>query len=143
MEIEGKIWKDGKEWLVEVPSLDVCTQGHSREDALKMIKDAIELLIEAYFPNEDIKALDIVVHDLGKKTISITSSHNSLMVSFSLIRQRELSKSSVHDVVERLGSRSKNTYAQYERGTINITLNQYEKLLQAVNPTNPRRLRIG
>ena len=108
-----------------------------------MIKDAIELLIEGYFPNEDIAELEIAIHDSGKKTICITSSHNSLMVSFSLIRQRELSNSSFHDVVERLGSKSKNTYAQYERGTINITLNQYERLLEAVNPKNPPRLRIA
>jgi predicted RNase H-like HicB family nuclease len=143
MEFEGKLWKDGKEWLVEVPALDICTQGHSRKDALKMIKDAVEVLIEGYFPNEDVKKFKITVHDYGKKTIGITSSNNSLMVSFSLIRQRELSKSSVRDVIERLGSKSPNFYAQYERGTVNITLNQYEKLLKAVNPKNLPRLRVA
>ncbi len=143
MELEGKIWKDGKEWLVEVPVLDICTQGHSREDALNMIKDAIEVLIEGYFPNEDIKKLELIVHDNEKKTIGITSSNNELIASFSLIRQRELSKSSVRDVAERLGSKSPNVYAQYERGNVNITLNQFEKLLEAVNPKNPSRLRIA
>ena len=27
MELEGKIWKSKKFWLVEVPSLDIMTQG--------------------------------------------------------------------------------------------------------------------
>jgi predicted RNase H-like HicB family nuclease len=142
MELEGKVWKDGKEWLVEVPALDVCTQGHSHEDALKMIKDAVEVLIEGYFPDEDIKKLEITVHAYGKKTIGVTSSNNSLMASFLLIRQRELSKLSIREVVKRLGSKSPNVYAQYERGHVNVTLNQYEKLLDAVNPKNPPRLRI-
>jgi hypothetical protein len=26
MELEGKIWKSGKFWLVEVPAIDVMTQ---------------------------------------------------------------------------------------------------------------------
>jgi len=42
MELEGKLWKSVKFWLVEVPAIEVMTQGHSREAALKMIKNAIE-----------------------------------------------------------------------------------------------------
>lgn len=142
MELEGKIWKSGELWLVEVPSIDVCTQGISREDALKMIVDAIKVLIEGYFPEEKVEELKIVAHDYGRKEIGITTSNNSLMMSFSLIRQREISKSSVRDIVKRLGSKSPNVYAQYERGHVNITVNQYERLLEAVNPSNPPRLRI-
>jgi len=142
MELEGKIWKSGEIWLVEVPAIDVCTQGHSRKDALKMIVDAIEVLMAGYFPDEDIKKFEITAHDYGKKEIGITTSNNSIMMSFSLIRQREISKSSIREVVERLGSKSPNIYAQYERGTVNITLNQYERLLGAVNPKNPPRLRV-
>ena len=145
MELEGKIWKDGKHWLVEVAAIDVCTQGRSRKDALKMIVDAIEVLIEGYFPHEDIKSLGISAHDYGGQEIGINSENNSLLISLILIRQRELSNLSVRAVVERLGSKSKspNVYAQYERGKLNITLNQYEKLLDAVNPKNPLRLRIA
>jgi len=95
MELEGKIWKSGDTWLVEVPSIDVCTQGHSREDALKMISDAIEVLIDGYFPEEDTKNFKITVRDSGKKKIFITTNNNSLMMSFSLIRQREISKSAL------------------------------------------------
>jgi transcriptional regulator with XRE-family HTH domain len=64
------------------------------------------------------------------------------MMSFSLIRQREISKMSVRDVVKRLGTKSPNGYAQYERGHVNITINKYEQLLMAINPSNPPRLRV-
>ncbi len=46
MELQGKVWKDGKFWLVEIPSLDVMTQGKSKKDALRMIEDAVAGLIE-------------------------------------------------------------------------------------------------
>lgn len=52
MELEGKLWKSGKFWLIEVPAVEVMTQGYSREEALKMIADAIEGLIICYFPDE-------------------------------------------------------------------------------------------
>ena len=103
MELEGKIWKSGNFWLVEVPAIDVCTQGRSREQALKMIIDAIEVLITGYFPGEDMQKFTITVQDYGKKEIGITTSNNSLMISFSLIRQREISKSTIREIVGRLG----------------------------------------
>ncbi len=142
MELEGKIWKDGKFWLVEVTALDVCTQGYTRKEALRMIADAIEVLVDGYFPEEKVKNFKIHVQDYKKDVIGITSSDNSLMLAFSLIRQREMSKSTVRDVAERLGSKSPNAYAQYERGKMRITLDQYERLLRAVNPDKPLRLRV-
>jgi hypothetical protein len=34
MRLSGRIWKDGKFWLAEVPMLDAMTQGHSEREAL-------------------------------------------------------------------------------------------------------------
>lgn len=143
MELEGKIWKDEKFWLVEVPALDVCTQGRTRKDALKMIADAIEVLMSGYFPEDKLKNFKIQVQDYKHCAIGITSSDNRLLLSFSLIRQREMSKSTVREVSERLGSKSPHAYAQYERGKMHVTLEKYERLLHAVNPKSPLRLRIA
>jgi hypothetical protein len=41
---EGRIWKEGKHWLVEVPILDLMTQGRTRKEALTMVIDAMESL---------------------------------------------------------------------------------------------------
>ena len=79
---------------------------------------------------------------LKKNIFGVKASNNNLMLSFSLIRQRELSKSTVREVAERLGSKSPNAYAQYERGKMRITLDQYERLLQAANPERPLILRV-
>lgn len=142
MELEGKIWKDGKFWLVLVPSIDVCTQGRTRKEAFKMIQEAILELMAEYFNATELQNFTLDILDIEKNVIGIKASNTSLILSFSLIRQRELSKSTVREVAERLGSSSPNLYAQYERGNKRISLDQYERLLQAANPSHPPTLRI-
>src|SRR6185436_6225270 len=46
MLIGGRIWKDGNMWLAESETVDVCTQGRSRKDAMRMLADAFETLID-------------------------------------------------------------------------------------------------
>ena len=64
------------------------------------------------------------------------------MLAFSLRRQREISKSTVREVAARLGSNSPNAYARYEKGRARISLDQYERLLHAVNPQQNFHLRV-
>lgn len=142
MELEGKIWKEGKFWLVEVSALDVCTQGRTRKEALLMIKDAIFELMTSYFSSDTIHNLKLDIVEYSKNLIGIKTSNNNLILSFSLIRQREISRSTIREVADRLGSASPNAYAQYERGKMSISLNQYERLLRAANPKRPLTLRV-
>lgn len=141
MELEGKLWKSGKFWLIEVPAVDVMTQGRTRKEALKMIADALEGLVNCYFPNES-KGFKVFVQEYDNGIIGISTSNNSLMMAFSLRRQREASKSTVREVSERLGSNSPNAYARYEKGRARVSLDQYERLLQAVNPQQNFHLRV-
>lgn len=143
MEFVGKIWKDGKFWLVEVPVMDICTQGHTRKEALMMIEDAIIELLKSYFQKDELKDFKLEILDHDKNSIGIRASNNNIMLSFSLIRQRVMSKSTVREVAERLGSKYPNSYSQYERGRMHISLDQYERLLQAVNPVSPPILRVA
>ena len=142
MELEGKIWKSKKFWLIEVPSLDVMTQGKSREDALDMIRDAIIELVKCYFESIVRKQFDITLNNYQRGVIGIRASDNKLLLALSLRRQREKSGSTVRQAAERLGAKSPNAYAQYERGKIRISLDQYEKLLKAANPLQHSLLRM-
>lgn len=49
----------------------------------------------------------------------------------------------VRDVSKRLGSKSPNAYAQYERGRLSVTLEKYEELPAAVSPLQHRHIRLG
>lgn len=142
MELEGKIWKSKKFWLVSVPSLDAMTQGRTKKEAIEMIKDLIKEMLINYFPTNLDENFEVDVINYKNKIIGIITNNNSLILALSLRRQREKSHSTVREVVERLGSTSPNAYAQYERGRTRISLDQYERLLYAVNPSQHSHLRI-
>lgn len=143
MEMEGKIWKDGKFWLVEVPALDAMTQGKTRKEALAMVEDLVFEMTNNYFKDEVSKDFSITIVDYRKDVIGVTASDNKLFLALSLRRQREKSGSTVREASERLGSKSPNAYAQYERGKTSISVDKYEELLTAANPFEKLRLRIA
>ena len=142
MEFEGKVWKSRTFWLVEVPSLDLMTQGETKEEALKMLEELITELADYYFTKKEVKDFDICVNLYKKGVIGVISSKRRLLLALSLIRQREKSQSTVRETAKRLGSKFPNSYAQYEKGKIRISLEQYEKLLTAANPNYKCLLRV-
>jgi predicted RNase H-like HicB family nuclease len=141
MELEGKIWKDGKFWIVEVPSLNISTQGKSRKNALLMIKDAVYELIKSYYDKISDK-FEISIHDYKREAFGLTSNDNKLLLSFLLIRQREESGLTIREAAGRINSKNPNAYAQYEHGKIDFSINQYERLIKAVNPRRSCILRV-
>src|SRR4051812_44785007 len=110
MEIEGKIWKEGNWWLVEIPSLDAMSQGKTRKEALLMAKDLVKEMMKSYFEKEIGRAFRVNVSDDRKNTIFVTTNETKLLMSLSLRRQREKSGSTIKEAAERLGSKSPNSY---------------------------------
>lgn len=140
MEFEGKIWKSQTHWLIEVPSLNMMTQGYTKEEAKEMLKGAILEYFQYYF--DDDEDFGLTVNTYTKGIIGVSASNPKLLLALSLRRQREKSGSTVRDAAERLGSNSPNAYAQYEKGKTRISLDQYDKLLHAANPVNRIILRV-
>lgn len=132
MEFRGKVWrtKDRPPWVIEAPSLGVITQGYTKKEAVAMLKDAVEELIFSYFETR----IKIAVIDHGKGIVGVTCSDRKLLLSLSLIKQRQESGQTVREVACRMGSESPNAYARYERGKVNISIEKFDQLLQAVNP---------
>ncbi len=137
MELEGKVWKDPDNagWLVEISFLDVMTQGKTRKEALKMIKDAVmELLKDSY---EDLfnKKFRLVVNLYEGGIIGLGASDEKLLFALGLKRQRLRSGSTIRDVSKRLKSKSPNAYARYESAQARPSLEKYAELLHAANPS--------
>jgi len=81
MEFKGKVWRDGSMWLIEVPSLNLMTQGRSKKDAFVMIRDAALGLIECYLESDMPKGFDVTVIDHRRGSFSISSNDDkSLLV---------------------------------------------------------------
>src|SRR5579872_7211363 len=129
MEMEGRMWKEGKFWLIAVPALDAMTQGKTRKEALSMIENWVIETAKSYFES-DAKRFKVSVTEYSKDTIGISSNDTKLFVALSLRKQREKSGSTVREASARLGSRSPNAYAQYERGKVSVSLDKYEDLLK-------------
>ncbi len=142
MELEGTVFKDGKVWLIEVPPLNLMTQGKTKKEALEMIVDGVIGLTECYFESEIKNGFSITATEHERGIIGLSSTDNKLLLALSLKRQREKSGSTVREAAARLGSSSPNAYAQYEKGKMRISIEKYDQLLKAVNPLLHSLLRI-
>ncbi|MBJ7450333.1 MAG: type II toxin-antitoxin system HicB family antitoxin [Parachlamydiales bacterium] len=133
MELQGRVWKDGNVWLIEVPSINIVTQGRTKKNAFAMLQDAVKEIILSYF-DLDLTIDKIVVTDRKLGCIGLKIDSLNILLSLLLIRQREISGVTIRSASKALGSNSPNQYAQYEKGRINISFEMYEKLLHAINP---------
>lgn len=127
MRFYGKVYKDGKFWLAEVPILDAMTQGYTQKEAYAMVEDLLETLTNR--PGFSVK-----VHPGKHGDFEVSSSDTRGMISLLLRRQRERSGLSLAQAAARLGAKSRNAYARYERGTSVPTVEKLNELLQAVSP---------
>jgi predicted RNase H-like HicB family nuclease len=127
MRLHGKVYKDGKFWLAEVPILNAMTQGHTHTEALSMVKDLLETLV-----NHPGFAVEVYPGEHGEFEVSCTDIRR--LIGLLLRRQRERSGLSLAEAAARLGAKSRNAYARYERGTSTPTVEKLSQLLQAVAP---------
>lgn len=127
MRFEGKLIRDGRFWLAEIPLLDAMTQGRTRKEALEMIGDWLETMIDRPGFSAD-------VHPRGSYEFEVSGSDAGAMTALLLRRRREASGASLREMASRLGESSRNAYARYERGDAVPTLAKLDALLKAASP---------
>jgi hypothetical protein len=126
MRFSGKVWKEGRFWLVEVPALDILTQGTTKQEALEMIAD----VIEGYVDRSDFE-VKVFVGNGGD--IEVGSNDVSALTALYLRRRRQASGLTLMEVARRLGARSHNAYARYEQGKAVPTIEKLAELLAVVD----------
>ncbi len=127
MRFEGRMKKDGKFWLVEIPALDAVTQGRTKREAYEMAKDLIETM--AGRPE-----FEVTVYPGGRDTFEIGANSTGMLLALLLRRQRERQGMTLSEAAERLGQTSKNAYARYEQGKAMPSVEKLEQLLKAIAP---------
>ena len=132
----GRIWKDGRWWLAEVPALDAMTQGRTRKKAMEMIADYIETAVNR-------PRFKVSVIDTDGAAIAVESADVGAMVALMLRRIREASGVTLAEVAKRLGQRSPNAYARYEQGSSTPTVDKLAELVAAIEPGRTLELRWG
>lgn len=126
MKFLGRIFKDGKHWLAEIPALDVMTQGESREDVLFMVKDMVTLMV-------DERGFQVRVDHLSNNQIVVVATESPKLFGLLLQAQRTKSGLTQADAAKLLGFSSVNAYAAYEQGKRQPTLSMAHTLLEAVS----------
>ena len=109
MRFQGRICRNGRWWLAEVPVFDAMTQGRSRKDAFEMISDWFATMV-------DRRGFSVEIHPTGTDDFEVGSEDSRAMISLLLRRQRQRSGLTLAQVAQRLGARSRNAYARYEQG---------------------------
>lgn len=134
----GKVYKShsSKYWLIEVPDLDVMTQGVSRNDALIMIKDAVEALTGE-------EGIEVTVDKGSGDTFYLGSADTKTLLALMLKRRRIKSRLTLKDVASKLGARSINSYAQYEHGKSEPSLTKIQEILNAIEPGKKTVLKVA
>lgn len=127
MRFEGKVLRDGRFWLAEIPLLDAMTQGRTRVEALNMVADWLETMVNR-------PGFRAEVHPRGKYEFEVSGTDVGAMTALLLRRRREASGASLRDVASRLGASSRNAYARYERGDVVPTVDKLDALLKAASP---------
>lgn len=130
MIINGRIWKDGKWWLAESEVVDIHTQGKTRTEAIEMLVDAFETMID----RPDVRIAVTASGRDGDALVSIEANDPAAFAAFVLHRVRERSGRSLAEVASTMGKASKNAYARYEQGEAVPTIQKFEELLSAVDP---------
>ncbi len=136
MRVEGRIRRDGKWWAVEVPLLNLFTQGRTKKEAFEMVVDAVRLLA-------DDDSLEIDLFRTGGDSFELGSDDKAAFYGLLLRRQRQAHGLSLRDVAERMGMKSRNAYARYEQGRAVPTIQKFADLLKAVNPKVELVVRAG
>ena len=127
MRFPGRIRKDAKFWLAEIPAFDALTQGRTKREAFAMAGDLIETMANA-------RGFRVTVYPTGAETFEIGANRVGVLLALLLRRQRERQGLTLAEAAERLGQRSKNAYARYEQGRTMPTVEKLEQLLKAIAP---------
>ncbi|PIR20002.1 MAG: hypothetical protein COV45_08490 [Deltaproteobacteria bacterium CG11_big_fil_rev_8_21_14_0_20_47_16] len=128
IKFEGRVFKQGRYWPIDVPALNVHTQGKSRKDALFMIKDALEMII-------DRKGFSVAVSLLPQNRVIVQTKNaadDKYLIARMLQGQRAKCGLSIQQVADRLGV-SKHAYAQYEQARAIPSIAKIVEFISAMN----------
>ena len=127
MRFEGRVWKDGEHWLIEVPALHAMTQGYTKKEAYEMIEDLVGTMANR-------PGVEVTVYPGAGDEFEIGANDVKVLVALLLRRQRERQGITLAEAAERLQQKSRNAYARYEQGQTVPTIEKLEELLQAIVP---------
>ncbi len=130
-EIDGEVGKAGSLYGVVLEPLALYGQGKTRAAACSMLAEVILEQMRAHGPLAGFK---VEVTDDGEATVYVTSNDPPRFTALILRRLRELHDLTLADVTKAMNAKSRNGWAQYERGQIDPSLGKLQEMLAVVAP---------
>ncbi len=127
--------KEGKFWVVEIPALDLMTQGLSKAEAYRVAGTVVEDVVGK-------AGFKVSVHKVGKNGFVLEANNSAELIPLMLRRQRTKMGISVREASLLMGSSSPNAWGAYEQGRRAPTLDQLERMIQALNKKSQLVIRI-
>ena len=128
MRFEGTVVRHGKFWAVEIPALNLSTQGMTLKEGYAMARAVVEDIVGK-------QGFKVNLEILSKGHFAVGSDNVAELVALMLKRQRAKHGLSLMEVAERMGSRSPNAFGAYEQGKREPTLTTLEKLIRVIDPS--------
>jgi hypothetical protein len=128
MRFAGKLIKERKGgWSISVDGLCAYSQGTTRKEAFAMIADAIEGMV-----NKPGFKVEVFVGAGGY--FEVGANDPKTLLAFFIAQQRGLHEMSLAEVAKKLGRKSRDTYAKYEKGVSVPAVTTLGDLLSAFGP---------
>jgi len=134
MVLRGSIHKEKSYWVIDVPDLEITTQGRTRREAYEMIQEAIELHVNA-------KRFKVRLEPIGRYEFVVSANNTALFLGLMLKRQRQINGLSISDVTKRLKKNTNTYYHQYEQGKATAGIDKLSQFIEVMNPD--LRVEIG
>ena len=133
MMLVGRITKAKSPWWIATcDSIGAFTQGRSRKDAMLMLADCIETLVDR--PDFDATVTELSADGTNRFTVLIESSEPAVLVAEVLKYQRSVHRLSVKDVASKLAASSRSAYVRFEQGRSEPSLSALSEILGVVAP---------
>ena len=130
MLIEGRIIKDGRWWVVDIPALRAMTQGATKREAYEMADDIVDVIRN----DVGMENLEYAVVKVKGETFYIDIPDSAGAAALILKRQRRKSGLSVRKAAANMGSSSPRAISGYESGARAPGIEKFEELLDAAAP---------
>lgn len=125
MILTGKLWKDGRYWLIECPALDALTQGFTKKEALKMMVDWVQTAL-------DIPGFKIQIKEAGKGGFQMKFDDPKPILGLMIDRAREAAGLTYEEVAKRVGLKSRSGIKTMASGKHDPQFSKIANVLSAI-----------
>ncbi len=130
MFLTGDIGKESSCWGASVEPLGAYAVATTRTGVKKALASTISE-IAAYYPA--LAGLTVHIEDDGESTLLVSSTDPARLTALLIRCQRDNLAFSLAEVTKAIGARSRNGWAQYERGLHEPSLGKLQSMLDAVD----------